>query len=85
VVVRERLVTLDDVRRRFVYSVVESPLELTHHQGSVEAVEDPAGNGCRVVWTTDYLPEEFSPIVESLMSEGAAVIERTFAAAGTPA
>jgi hypothetical protein len=85
VVLRERLVTLDDVRRRFVYAVVESPLDLVHHQGSVEAVEVPGENGCRVVWTTDFLPEEFAPIVESLMSEGAAAMERTFAGAGSRA
>lgn len=85
VVLRERLITLDDAHRRFVYAVVESPLDLVHHQGSVEAVAEPGENGCRVVWTTDFLPEEIGPIVESLMSEGAAVMERTFAVTGTPA
>jgi Polyketide cyclase / dehydrase and lipid transport len=85
VVLRERLITIDDARRRFVYTVVESPLDLVHHQGSVEALADPGENGCRVVWTTDFLPEEIGPIVESLMSEGAAVMERTFAAAGASA
>ena len=85
VVLRERLVTLDDVRRRFVYTVAESPLDLVHHQGSVEAVEVPGEKGCRILWTTDFLPEDFAPIVESLMSEGASVMESTFAGAGSPA
>ena len=33
---RERLVTLDDDRRRLVYTVVDGPLGATHHQASVE-------------------------------------------------
>lgn len=84
-VARERLVTLDDERRRLVYSVVESQLGFTHHQGSVDVVEEPTGERCRIVWTSDFLPAEHGPIVDALMTEGAAAMERTFDVAGTPA
>jgi hypothetical protein len=83
-VARERLVTLDDMRRRVVYSVVESQLGFTHHQASVEVVEEPRG-GCRIVWTSDFMPDEPGPIVDALMSQCAAVMAKTFDTAGVPA
>jgi Polyketide cyclase / dehydrase and lipid transport len=46
---RERLVTIDDERRRLVYSVVESQLGFAHHQASVEVVDArtrPAAGWC---------------------------------------
>ncbi len=76
---RERLVCLDDRRRRLVYTVVEGGLAFEHHQGTVE-VSDPGSDatGCRVIWTTDFLPEELAPAIEGLMSQGAAAIARAF-------
>src|SRR5580704_9733397 len=52
-VARERLVTLDDERRRVVYSAVETQLGFTHHQATVEVFEAAGGEGCRIVWTSD--------------------------------
>lgn len=76
---RERLVSLDDRRRRLVYTVVEGGLAFEHHQGSVEVLDAERGaNGCRVIWTTDFLPDELAPAIEGLMSEGAAAIARAF-------
>jgi hypothetical protein len=75
---RERLVSADEGLRRLVYTVVRSGLGLTHHQASVEVLDAPAGTaGCRVVWTTDILPDEVAPVVSRLMDEGAAAIART--------
>jgi hypothetical protein len=77
---RERLVDLDDDRRRLVYSVVESSLGLTHHQASVEIVDAPDdGAGSCLVWTTDLLPDAARPIVEAMMGRGAEAITRTLA------
>jgi len=77
---RERLVTMDDDRRRLVYTVVESPLGFTHHQASVELVEgvEEAGD-CWLVWTADVLPEDVAPVVDEMMDAGAAVMARTLA------
>ena len=77
-VARERLVDLDDERRRIVYAVVESPLGLTHHQASVEVVAAPHnGDGSHFLWTTDLLPDTARPVVEAMMHDGAAAIART--------
>ena len=77
---KERLVTVDDVRRRIVYTVVESELGLLHHQASVEVLDaDDGADGCRLVWTADVLPDEIAPIVGGLMEQGAAAIARAMA------
>jgi hypothetical protein len=84
-VVRERLVTIDDKRRRLVYAVVESQLGFTHHQATVEVLEEAGRKGCYIIWTTDFLPSGPGPIVDVLMTEGATVMEATFALLGTAA
>src|SRR5689334_16733098 len=71
---RERLVTLDDRRRRLVYTVVDGPLGAAHHQASVEVLED--SGGCRLVWTTDVLPDELAVPIDRMMDKGAAAIAR---------
>jgi hypothetical protein len=77
-VARERLVDLDDERRRIVYSVIDSALGLTHHQASVEVVDAAHdGGGCRFLWTTDLLPDTARPVVEAMMQQGAVAIART--------
>jgi hypothetical protein len=76
-VARERLVSLDDDRRRLVYSVTEGPLGLVHHQSSVEVLEGTDGPGCRLIWTTDLLPDDAASVIESMMEQGAATIART--------
>ena len=53
-VVTERLVTIDDAERRFVYAVTDGPF--THHSASMQIVPD--GKGCRFVWVSDFLPDE---------------------------
>ena len=74
---RERLVTVDDERRRLVYTVVEGALGATHHQASVEVMEDDAGSsGCRLVWTTDVLPDHLAVAIDGLMDQGAAAMAR---------
>ena len=72
-VAREVLVTLDDDRRRLVYSAAGG--RLTHHNASFEVTEE--GRGCRVTWTADLLPEEMAPAVSSMMDDGAAAMKRT--------
>lgn len=77
---RERLVDLDEQRRRLVYTVVESQLGFHHHQSSVEIRPSSSGTGCTIVWTTDFLPEDPGPLVEGLMDAGAAAMRRAFGA-----
>jgi hypothetical protein len=84
-VARERLVTIDDERRRVVYSAVESQPGFTHHQATVGVHEEAGGEGCRIVWTCDFLPAGPGPIVDALMTQGAAAMEKTYAAVAAPA
>ncbi len=75
---RERLVTIDDERRRLVYSVVQSQFGFAHHQASVEVV-DADEAGCRLLWTADVLPDTLATMVNGLMEQGAAAIVRALA------
>ena len=77
IVVRERFVTIDDRRRRLVYSVVE--WELTHHNASFE-VHDEADGSARVVWTADLLPDNLADMVGSFMEQGAVAMKQTLEA-----
>jgi Polyketide cyclase / dehydrase and lipid transport len=68
---RERLVTCDGEERRLVYSVVDSATGFTHHQATVEVRDpEPGAAGCRIVWTTDLLPDDLAPVIESMMEQG---------------
>jgi activator of HSP90 ATPase len=73
-VVRERIVTVDEARRRLAYAVTE--WQTTHHNASFQVFDD--GNGhSRVVWITDLLPNELGAVVGELVEHGAAAIKRT--------
>ena len=52
-VAREVFVTLDEARRRLVYSVRSERME--HHNASFQVFAD--GEGSRLVWIADVLPE----------------------------
>jgi len=78
-IARERLVSLDDDRRRLVYAVIDSPLHAAHQQAVVEVVPD--GNGSIIRWTTDVLPDEIAPVIDGMMDLGADAIARTLAGA----
>lgn len=74
-VARERLVTLDDEACRLVYSVVEG--QASHYNAAVEVF--PAGDGCRVIWTVDLLPNELAPVVGGMMDEAVKVMRKRLA------
>jgi hypothetical protein len=72
-VVRERIVTIDDARRRLAYGVIEG--RFSHHSASIEVIE--AGpQRCRVLWTNDFLPNESAAVVAPLVEHGAAALQR---------
>jgi hypothetical protein len=74
---RERLIDVDDERRRLVYSVIDSSLGFIHHQASVEVVATAENEGrSRLVWTADLLPDTLRPVVEAMMTQGASAIAR---------
>jgi carbon monoxide dehydrogenase subunit G len=74
-VARERLITSDDETRRLVYSVVEG--QASHYNAAVQVF--PEGEGSRVVWTIDLLPNELVPAVGGMMDEAVKVMRKRLA------
>ncbi len=70
---RERIVVVDDVQRRLVWAVVGGRLE--HHNGAMQVI---AGNGhSRLVWTTDFLPDDHASDIGGLMEMALQAARRT--------
>jgi Polyketide cyclase / dehydrase and lipid transport len=72
-VARERLVTRDEDNCRLVYAVVEG--RPSHYNAAVQVI--PEGDGSRIVWTIDLLPDELAPAVGAMMDEAAKVMKTT--------
>jgi hypothetical protein len=75
-IARERLVTLDDVACRLVYAVVEG--RASHYNAAVQVF--PEGDGSRIVWTIDLLPDELAPAIGGMMDQAANAMKKTLAA-----
>ena len=73
-VVRERIVAIDDRRRRLAYTVVE--WRTTHHNASFQVAPESDAR-CRLVWITDLLPDAVAELVEGFVDQGCAAIKRT--------
>lgn len=71
-VVRERLVDLDDERRRLVWSAQGDPF--VHHNGAAQVLEAGPGH-CRFVWTADLLPDALAEQIRPMMEEGLRCIQ----------
>ncbi|MFF2080042.1 SRPBCC family protein [Kitasatospora sp. NPDC058162] len=80
-VIRELIVSVDDELRRLAYSAVEGfKIPLTHHHASFQVF--PAAEGrCRLVWTTDVLPNDMADQVRLRVSRGAQVMKQTLESA----
>lgn len=76
VVAKERLVDLDEMLRRVVWTIFDGPL--THHNGSMQVFAD-GPERCRVVWIADLLPNEMAGRIDGMMEQGSAVMQRTLA------
>ncbi len=76
-VARERLITLDDENCRLVYSVVEG--RASHYNAAVQVV--PEGDGSRVIWTIDLLPNELAPAIGGMMDAAVKVMAKALAQA----
>lgn len=81
-VVKERLVDVDEARRRIAYGVVEG--RFTFHSASMQVVDDGRG-ASRFVWTSDFLPAEAGAVVGPLMEQGAEAFRRAVEAAAEKA
>jgi polyketide cyclase/dehydrase/lipid transport protein len=71
-VARERLVDLDDERRRLVWSIVDGPY--SHHNGAAEVLDAPGG-ATRFIWVADLLPDEAAAPTEEMMERGIGAVK----------
>ena len=72
-VVRERIVDVDDAARRVAWSAVGG--SMTHHNASAQVLPD--GGGCRFVWIADLLPHDVAPAIAAMIEQGLGVIKAT--------
>lgn len=77
-VARERLIGIDEAKRRMAYSIVGG--RYAYHHASFQVF--PHGSGSRVVWITDLLPDALSEISDTMMDRGSEAMIRTLGAEG---
>ena len=82
-VVHERILDVDEERRRVAYVGLDAP-GLTYHHASMQL--DVAGPGrCAFVWITDFLPAEAAANLQPLIDQGSEALKRNLEnAASTP-
>jgi hypothetical protein len=81
VVATERIVTIDDDARRLVYTVIAD--WVVHHSASFEVLEHTHEDGVvgsRVVWTTDLLPDDRTPMMAAMVEAGVEAMRAGLAA-----
>lgn len=75
-ITREVIVSIDDGERRMAYAVKEGRMPLLHHH-AVFQVYAHADNRAKLVWTTDFLPEQLAPEIQVRVNRGAEVMKET--------
>ena len=81
--VRERIVAIDEQRRRVAYAVLRDGL--IHHGASMQVFAEPDG-GSRFVWITDLLPDSLAAPFGAVIDQGMAALKQALegaAAAGS--
>ena len=82
VVLKERILSVDEESMRVAYSATGG--RATHHNSSLRVVP-LAADRCRVVWTTDFLPDDITPLVEGLCNAGLTAMKRQLTTLSAPA
>jgi hypothetical protein len=73
-IVNERIVDIDDERRRVAYSATDVP-GMTYHHASMQVIEADGGR-CQFVWVTDFLPAEMGGSLAPLIEQGCQALKR---------
>ncbi|MEP7155775.1 MAG: SRPBCC family protein [Betaproteobacteria bacterium] len=71
--VRELIIDLDDVAKRFAYSAVGG--RATHHNAALQV--DADGDASKVTWTLDFLPNEILAGIQPLVEMGSAAMKKS--------
>jgi hypothetical protein len=77
-VAREVIVDVDDARHRLAYSARSE--RLAHHHATFE-LSDDGGDGTRVLWVADVLPDSAAASVDTMMQAGCDAIRETLESA----
>ena len=72
-VARERIIDIDDRRRRVAYAAQGAPF--SHHSASMQVLAEPDGRA-RFVWVSDFLPDDVAPKVAPLIEQGCRALKR---------
>jgi len=75
-VIEERVIDVDDAHMRLAYTVSGERFE--HHHATLQVMPDSANSPqrCRVVWISDFKPDERIQMVEPLTDAGCAALKR---------
>lgn len=73
-VIHEQIVTLDNQARRLVYTA--SGGVTTHHNASIQVVAEGSERS-RIIWISDFLPNEVAPQIQQLVDSGAEVMQKS--------
>jgi hypothetical protein len=73
-VARERILNIDDDRRRVAYTVLDAP-GMSYHHASMQVMDAGLGR-CVFHWTTDFLPPEAGSSLTPLIQQGARALKR---------
>jgi len=73
-VVRERIIDVDEERRRVAYSVLDGP-GMTYHHASMQVVDAGPGR-CHFIWITDFLPHDIGSNLAPLIEQGAGALKK---------
>lgn len=76
-IAHELLVGIHETAHRLSYTVVGG--KASHHMASAQLF-DEGGNRTRFVWITDVLPDAPGDYIAAMMTQGAAVMQRTLSA-----
>ncbi|MFC6139982.1 SRPBCC family protein [Paraburkholderia silvatlantica] len=75
-VIEERVIGVDDTHMRLAYTVGGGRFE--HHHATLQVMPDSTDSPqrCRVVWISDFKPDERIQMVEPLTDAGCAALRR---------
>jgi len=77
--VRELIISIDEGERRMAYAVKEGRMPLLHHHATFQVFPNDK-NGSKLVWITDFLPEQLTTEIQARVDRGAEVMKDTIEA-----
>ncbi|MEV0246279.1 SRPBCC family protein [Nocardia sp. NPDC050712] len=76
VVVRERLISLDEAEHRYAFSIIGDSVTPEHDTASMQVFALENGHS-RFVWMHDLLPAELAAAFAPVMEQGAELLKKT--------